>query len=106
MAGKDLEQRVRRVAETTLAQQQFVSVIDVLLGLGWLAPSHLDLQRQGRVDSLERVVQANLSKVTTAMTAFRRWAQELLMSGVDRETARDQVRQPVEEVLDRWRDRG
>jgi hypothetical protein len=76
MAGKDLEQRVRRVAETTLAQQQFVSAIDVLLGLGWLAPSHLDLWRQGRVDSLERVVQANLSKVTTAMTAFRRWAQD------------------------------
>ena len=31
----------------------------MLLGLGWLAPSHLDKWPQGRVDSLERVIQAN-----------------------------------------------
>ena len=29
---------------------------------------------------------------------------EMLMSGVDRETARDQVRDRVEEVLSTWRD--
>jgi hypothetical protein len=76
MTRQDLEQRVRRAAEAALAEQRFVSAIDVLLGLGWLGPSHLDRWRQGRVQSLERVVQANLSKVTVAMAAFRSWARD------------------------------
>jgi hypothetical protein len=75
MTRPDLEQRVTRAAEAVLAEQQFVSAIDVLLGLGWLAPSHLDQWRQGRVECLERVVQANLSKLTVAMAVFRRWAR-------------------------------
>jgi hypothetical protein len=76
MTRQDLEQRVTRAAEAALAEQRFVSAIDVLLGLGWLAPPHLDLWRQGRVESLERVVQANLSKVTVAMAAFQRWGRD------------------------------
>jgi hypothetical protein len=76
MTRQNLEQRVTRAAEAALAEQRFVSAVDVLLGLGWLAPSHLDRWRQGRVESLEGVVQANLSKVTVAMAAFRRWARD------------------------------
>jgi len=75
MARQDLERRVRLTAEEALTRQRYVSAIDVLLGLGWLAPSHLDRWRQGRVDSLERVVQANLPKITAAMTELRHWAQ-------------------------------
>jgi hypothetical protein len=76
MSRQDLEQRVRRAAEAALAEKQLFSAIDVLLGLGWLAPSRVDEWRQGRVESLEREVQANLSKVTAAMAAFRRWARD------------------------------
>ena len=76
MTRQDLEQRVRRAAEAALAEQRFVCAIDVLLGLGWLAPSHLERWRQGRVESLERVVQANLSKITVAMAALRHWARD------------------------------
>jgi hypothetical protein len=36
MRRQDLEQRVTRAAEAALAEQRFVSAIDVLLGLGWL----------------------------------------------------------------------
>ncbi len=74
MGGAALEQRVVRAAEAALAQRQYVSAVDVLVGLGWLAPSHVDAWRQGRVECLERTVQANLSKVSTAMQLFRRWA--------------------------------
>jgi hypothetical protein len=76
MTQQDLEQRVTRAAEAALAEQRFVSAIDVLLGLGWLAPTQLDRWRQGRVESLESVVQTNLSKVTVAMAAFSRWARD------------------------------
>ncbi|WP_057364871.1 DUF2293 domain-containing protein [Mycobacterium tuberculosis] len=76
MARQPLEQRGARAAQAALARQRFVSAIDVLLGLGWLAPSHVDQWRQGRVDSLEQVVQANLSKITAVMAALRRWARD------------------------------
>jgi hypothetical protein len=75
MGGAVLEQRVERAAEAALAKQPYVSAIDVLLGLGWLAPTHLDQWRQGRVQCLERVVQASLPKLSTAMRVFRRWAR-------------------------------
>jgi len=75
MGGTRLEQRVRRAAEAALTEKRYVSAIDVFLGLGWLTPAHLDEWRQGRVQCLERVVQASLSKLSTAMRVFRRWAQ-------------------------------
>lgn len=75
MTRQDLEQRVTRVAEAVLAEQQFVSAVDVLVGLGWLAPSHVDTWRQGRIETLEQVVQANLAKSSAAMAALRQWAQ-------------------------------
>jgi hypothetical protein len=37
MNDKQLEQRVRTVAEATLAERGFVTAIDVFLGLSWLA---------------------------------------------------------------------
>jgi hypothetical protein len=75
VARQKIEARVRRVAEQALGEHQYVRPIDVLLGLGWLAPSHLDRWQQGRVPYLEQVIQGNLGKVSTAMTEFRRWAQ-------------------------------
>lgn len=74
MAGQDVRARVRRVAEQLLAEQEHVRPVDVLLGLGWLAPSHVDRWRQGRVRCLEELVQANLGKVSTAMAELRDWA--------------------------------
>ncbi len=74
MADSRLEERVTRAAEATLAEQGYVSAIDVLLRLGWLAPPHLNLWRQGRVECLERMVQAGLGKQSTAMRTLRTWA--------------------------------
>jgi hypothetical protein len=75
MARQDIEGRVRRVAEQALAQQQCVRPIDVLLGLGWSAPSQVDRWRQGRVPYLELEVQAGLGKISTAVAELRRWAR-------------------------------
>lgn len=76
MASQDIRRRVREAAERALAEQRFVRPVDVLLGLGWLAPSHFDRWRQGRVPYLERVVQASLGKISTAMAELARWARE------------------------------
>ncbi|MHB2008257.1 MAG: DUF2293 domain-containing protein [Acidobacteriaceae bacterium] len=36
----------------------------------------MDSWRKGRIDFLERVIQGNLSKISSSMATFRRWAQE------------------------------
>lgn len=76
MASENLEQRVTQAAEAALAEQRFVSAVDVLVGLGWLAPSHVALWRQGRVESLEHLIQTSPNKVAAAMTALQRWAAD------------------------------
>jgi hypothetical protein len=76
VANSRLEERVTRAAEAALAEQRYVSAVDVLLRLGWLAPTHLDLWRQGRVECLEGTIQAGLGKQSTAMRALRTWALE------------------------------
>ncbi|HXN48892.1 MAG TPA: hypothetical protein VN893_19735, partial [Bryobacteraceae bacterium] len=70
-----LKERVIRAAEAALADHQYVSATDVLVGMGLLAPSNLEEWRKGRVDFLELVVQGNPTKVSSAMAIFHRWAQ-------------------------------
>lgn len=74
-AARRLEQRVVEAAEAALAEQKFVTAIDILVGLGWLAPGLVDRWRQGRVAYLEDVMQVNPSKLSTALGIFRRWAE-------------------------------
>jgi hypothetical protein len=44
--------------------------------MGLLMPTHVDDWRKGRVDFLERVIQGNLSKISSSMAIFRHWARE------------------------------
>jgi len=66
-----LANRVAKVAEALLAAQNYVSPVDVLVGIGWLDPGAVKRWRQGQVDYLERVVQTNLSRISEAMKLFR-----------------------------------
>lgn len=74
--GSKLERRVVEAADEALGRQQYVSAIDVLVGVRWLAPSNVDRWRQGRVDCLERIAQVDPSKLSDAMAIFRRWAAD------------------------------
>jgi hypothetical protein len=75
-----LETRVAQIADALLAERRSVRPIDVLVGLGWLAQPNVERWMQGRVPSLDRCV------------------------GIDRESARAQVHQRVEDVVNAWRD--
>ena len=70
-----LEDRVVKAAEAALVDRHFVTAIDVLVGVGWLTTPQVDQWRRGQVDYLEHLVTANLSKISTAMATFRRWAR-------------------------------
>src|SRR5262249_21522413 len=69
-----LADRVAKAAEASLAAQNYVSPVDVLVGIGWLDPGAVKRWRQGQVDYLERVVQTNVSRISEAMKLFRSWA--------------------------------
>src|SRR5271166_4619677 len=69
------EERTVKAAEAALADHEFVTAIDVMVGMGWLTTPQIDRWRQGRVDYLERMVTASLSKISTAMAAFRHRAR-------------------------------
>jgi hypothetical protein len=70
-----LKNRVVQAAEAALSRQQYVSAIDVLCGMGLLAPSNVASWRKGRIDFLERVIQGNLNKISLSLSLFRQWAQ-------------------------------
>ena len=93
---KQLKLRVERAAETALAQRKYVSPIDVLAGIGWLPQSVLDTWHQGRLASLERGIQVNLHKLSTAMHLFRSWATaKQLVPSETAYVARNRGRQPL-----------
>src|SRR6516162_11406727 len=71
-----LLRRVVQAAEAALADHFYVSAIDVLCGIGLLAPTHIDSWRKGRIDYLERAIQGNLHKISSSMAMFRQWALE------------------------------
>lgn len=76
MTQASLEPRVVRAADAALAERGFVAPIDVLIGIGWLAPVHVDIWRQGRAADLETLAQANLSKLSEAVGLLPRWAAD------------------------------
>src|SRR5262245_428252 len=93
---KQLQQRVERAAEAALAKQKHVSPIDVLVGIRWLPQSVLDQWRQGRLPSLERGIEVNLHKLSTAMHLFRSWATRRgLVPSETAYVARNRGRQPL-----------
>ncbi len=70
-----LEERVRQAAEAALANHHNVSAIDVLRGMGLLAPRHVDEWRKGRIEILEQAIQGSPQKISYSLTAFREWAE-------------------------------
>jgi len=71
---RKLADRVVKAAEVTLAAQNYVSPVDVLVGIGWLDSGTVKRWRHGQVDYLERAVQTKLARISEAMKLFRSWA--------------------------------
>ncbi|MBX7432572.1 DUF2293 domain-containing protein [Mycobacterium sp. Y57] len=71
-----LETRVARIAEATLADQHFVTPVDVLIGLGWLAQPNVERWLRGRATSLDRCVSVDAAKSAAALAALQAWAED------------------------------
>ena len=73
--GSGLSQRVESAAEAALRDAKSVSPLDVFGGIGWLPGNLVDRWRQGRVDSLEEVMNVGPDKLAGALEMLRVWAQ-------------------------------
>ena len=73
---KILAARVSKAATEALAARHYVTCVDVLVGMGWLDPEAVKRWRKGQVPYLERVVVANLSRISVAMKLFRSWSNQ------------------------------
>ncbi|MCA8955285.1 MAG: hypothetical protein KDC87_04380 [Planctomycetes bacterium] len=70
----ELTERVTQAADAAVREKGYATAIDVMLGIGWLQPSHVLEWRTRRLPFLESGIQANLSKVSEAMRLFAAWA--------------------------------
>ena len=69
---RNLADRVTEAAETALAVNETVSVIDVLHGIGWLHSGMAQQWRRGQVACLEEFIQSN--RISEVLDVFRTWA--------------------------------
>ncbi|MDI9634448.1 hypothetical protein QM565_01395 [Geitlerinema splendidum] len=73
---KEIEERAIRAAGEALFRQHYVSSIDVLMGMGYLQPIHVQDWKNGKISYLEKAIPANLHKISHAMKCFRKWADQ------------------------------
>jgi len=66
---------VVEAAEAALAEQGYVSAIDVLTCMGLLALAHVDDWRRGRLPYLEPAIQGSFEKISRTKTLFLEWAR-------------------------------
>lgn len=67
-------QSVATVAGSAVSLKGYVSVIDLMLGLNWLTPDKVNDWKKGKIPYLERVITANLAKISRTMKEFKAWA--------------------------------
>jgi hypothetical protein len=68
-----LERRVIAAAEEALGRQRYVSVLDVLTGMGWVSPGLEVDWRHGRAPHLEAVAAVSADRIADALEVFHRW---------------------------------
>lgn len=71
---KKISQRVATVAGDIVSKKGYVSVIDLFIGMDWLTLDKVIDWRSGKIPYLERVITANLSKISKSMKEFKAWA--------------------------------
>lgn len=71
-----LKQRVLQAAEEALQRQQYVSPIDLFIGMKLLQPIHVVYWRNGKIPFLESMIQGSQEKITFSKKCFLEWVKE------------------------------
>lgn len=73
-AQQSIEKRVNETISSALKHHQYVSAIDVLVGMKLLTPEKVEAWKKGQVPYLEKVVNGGLGTISRAMKFFRQQA--------------------------------
>lgn len=91
-----LAARVAQAAGAAVEEQGYVAPIDVMIGIGWLNPSHVLEWRTRRLPYLEGGIQTNLNRISEAMRLVEAWARhEGLRPSTTEYVARTAAREPL-----------
>ncbi len=71
---KSFSHPIANAASKVVDKKGYVSTIDLFLELGWLTSHKLTDWKMGRIPYLERVITANLTKISRTMKELRSWA--------------------------------
>lgn len=74
MNDRELAAKVRSTVYLQCRNRGFAAPVDVLMDVGYLSKQDYENWRYGRVDYLERVCKANLSKLSLVMREMRSYA--------------------------------
>ncbi|WP_205315214.1 DUF2293 domain-containing protein [Nonomuraea lactucae] len=83
MSKPNLARRVADAAEIALANQKYVTFIDVVTGLRWLHSRHVDTWRQGRAGALAELAAVDDDRLLQAAALLRDWAEAKGLRPVD-----------------------
>jgi hypothetical protein len=68
--------KIISIASRILDENQYVSTVDILLGLGYLSPNILEDWYRGRLSYLENGLQVGSEKLGFAIQFFHEWANQ------------------------------
>jgi hypothetical protein len=71
--AKSLRVRAETAAAEALARQKYVTPVDIFVGIGWIAPPNVENWRQGRLDSLDRLLPVDAGKLGDVLEYARGW---------------------------------
>ncbi|MHB1948855.1 MAG: hypothetical protein ACYCQI_12185 [Gammaproteobacteria bacterium] len=71
---KNFSHKIADLAGSIISKKGYVSTIDLFLEIGWLKQDNLNDWNRGKISYLERVISANLSKISKAMKELKSWA--------------------------------
>ena len=80
---KRLRERLSNAAEAALAEEQVVSVVEVLVRIGWLKESKVAAWRQGRVEYLIDAISTSPENLRQALQFLIDWAEARKLDSTD-----------------------
>jgi len=76
MNNNDLIKKATATASQLLNEKGYISMIDLFVGLGYLAANDVEAWRMKRIPYLERCIHLNLSKISLLMKTVRKNSQQ------------------------------
>jgi len=70
MNHRDLEKKISTITSDLLRKQGYISMVDVFVGLGYLASKDVEAWRIKRIPYLERCIHVNLSKISFIVKTY------------------------------------